>query len=94
MLSIATVQAVSTAAVPAIDPIAELAIQLGLRVRHFRKALSPPASQERLAELAGMHRTYIGRVERGEVNLTVYTMVRIAKALAVDPAELVREPVP
>ena len=47
-------------------------------------------SQERLADKAGLHRTYIGHVERGEVNLTLFNIVRIAHALKVDPAELVR----
>jgi len=50
----------------------------------------PPVSQERLADQAGLHRTYIGHVERGEVNLTVWNLIRIADALGVDPAELVR----
>jgi transcriptional regulator with XRE-family HTH domain len=47
-------------------------------------------SQERLADQAGLHRTYIGHVERGEVNLTVYSLVRIATALGIDAAELLR----
>jgi transcriptional regulator with XRE-family HTH domain len=49
-----------------------------------------PWSQERLADEAGVHRTYIGHVERGEVNLTVWNLIRIADALGIDPAELVR----
>lgn len=48
-------------------------------------------SQERLAELSGLHRTYIGHVERGEVNVALYNIVRIAAALGVDPGELVRD---
>jgi predicted transcriptional regulator len=47
-------------------------------------------SQEDLADVAGLHRTYIGHVERGEVNLTLWSIVRIAAALRVDPADLVR----
>ena len=50
-----------------------------------------PVSQERLAELAGLHRTYIGHVERGEVNVALFNIVRIASALGVDPGELVRD---
>lgn len=44
-----------------------------------RKALN--LSQEQLAELAGLHRTYIGQVERAEKNITLISLSRIAKAL-------------
>ena len=64
--------------------------EFGRRVRERREELTPPMSQERLADKAGLHRTYIGHVERGEVNLTLWNIVRIAYALKVDPAELVR----
>jgi transcriptional regulator with XRE-family HTH domain len=47
-------------------------------------------SQERLAESAGLHRTYVGHLERGEVNPSLHNIVRIAEALGVDPAELVK----
>lgn len=46
-------------------------------------------SQEKLGELAGLHRTYIGHLERGEVNPSLNNIVRVAGALGVDPAELV-----
>lgn len=49
-----------------------------------------PLSQERLAERSGLHRTYIGHVERGEVNVALSNVVRIAAALNIDPGELVR----
>lgn len=69
---------------------ADVAQEIGRRVRRHREARVPVLSQERLADQAGLHRTYIGHVERGEVNLTVYSLVRIAEALEVDPGELVR----
>jgi transcriptional regulator with XRE-family HTH domain len=45
-------------------------------------------SQEVLAEAAGVHRTYIGMLERGEKNVTIYNIERIASALEVKPASL------
>ena len=53
--------------------------QLGFSIKlaRVRKELS----QEELAELAGLHRTYIGMVERAERNITVINLVQIAKAL-------------
>ena len=54
-----------------------------------REQLHPRLSQEGLADVAGLHRTYIGHVERGEVNPTLWNIVRIAAALGVDPGELV-----
>ncbi|WP_273391080.1 helix-turn-helix domain-containing protein [Actinobacillus porcinus] len=55
--------------------------QLGLSIKleRVRKGLS----QEDLAELSGLHRTYIGMVERAERNISVINLVLIAKALDV-----------
>lgn len=63
--------------------------EFGRRVRARREELTPPLSQEGLAEHAGVHRTYIGHVERGEVNPTLWSIIRIAASLGVDPGELV-----
>lgn len=51
----------------------------GKRVRELRIALG--VSQEKLAELAGMHRTYIGAIERGEKNISLINLSRLALAL-------------
>jgi transcriptional regulator with XRE-family HTH domain len=48
-------------------------------------------SQERLAELAEIHRTYIGDVERGKRNIALVNMTKIAKALGISLSRLVKE---
>lgn len=63
-------------------------MEFGSRVRRCRKTLR--ISQEKLGERAGLHRTYIGHVERGELNPTLHNMVLVAEGLGVDPSELVR----
>lgn len=45
-------------------------------------------SQEELGYRAGVHRTYVGAVERGEKNITIDTLEKIAKALGIDKNEL------
>lgn len=48
-------------------------------------------SQEELAERAGVHRTYIGMLERSEKNVTIYNIERIASALDVEPYQLLQD---
>ena len=59
--------------------------QFGQAVRGERKKRN--ISQEKLAELAGVHRTYIGMIERAEKNITLLNIEKIAKALKV-PANI------
>ena len=59
----------------------ELSKEFGARVRKLRNVLG--LSQEKLAERAGVHRTYIGMIERGEKNITLSNIEKIASALGV-----------
>ena len=59
-----------------------LARRFGQRVRELRRARGP-LSQEDLAAGAGLHRTAIGRIERGEISLTLSTIARLAAALGI-----------
>jgi transcriptional regulator with XRE-family HTH domain len=58
----------------------------GKRVRDLRKANG--YSQEAFADAAGLHRTYIGAIERGEQNVSLDNIERIAKALKVQISTL------
>ena len=68
---------------PARLPAAE---EFGRRVRARRQALG--WTQEDLAEATGLHWTYVGSVERGERNISLANIVKLAKALDVDPGRL------
>jgi len=57
-------------------PVSEM---LGKRIRSLRQ--SRGFSQEELAELADLHRTYIGQIERAEKNITFVNLDRIIRAL-------------
>lgn len=59
-----------------------------------RRRLELGISQEELAERAGVHRTYIGMLERSEKNATLYSIERLAGALKVEPAVLLLNPTP
>ena len=62
---------------------------LGQVVREHRQALG--WSQEDLGFEAGLHRTYIGVVERGEKNISLKNLVLLAETLKTKPSELLRE---
>lgn len=56
-----------------------------------RRRLELDLSQEALAERAGVHRTYIGMLERSEKNVTIYNIWRLASALDLEPSDLLIE---
>jgi len=57
-------------------------------VQRYRKERQ--ISQEKLAEFAGVHRTYIGMIERAEKNITLRNIEKIANALNVEIVELLK----
>lgn len=61
---------------------------VGTALRRYREAQG--LSQEAFAEVVGVHRTYMGGVERGERNLTLKSLERIAERLELDPLDLLR----
>jgi transcriptional regulator with XRE-family HTH domain len=66
----------------------EYAREFGRRVRALREQLG--VSQEALGERAQLHRTYVGRLERGELNPSLLSILRVAGGLGVDATDLVR----
>lgn len=63
---------------------------VGNNIRDLRRARG--VSQEELADEIGVHRTYMGGVERGERNLTLRSLERIAQRMGVDPIVLLQKP--
>ena len=63
--------------------------QLGDAIRTGRNDLD--VSQEDFAELSGLHRTYIGQLERGEKNVSFVNVLRISRALKIKPSALFKE---
>jgi transcriptional regulator with XRE-family HTH domain len=68
------------------DNTRNIPVIIGRKIRVER--VKQGISQEKLAEISGLHRTYIGMVERGEKNITLLNYVRIATALNVPLHEM------
>jgi transcriptional regulator with XRE-family HTH domain len=66
--------------------------QFGRRVRLLRQEAE--YSQERLADEAGLHRTVVGAIERGERDIRLSTVWPLAKSLGVEPSALLEPPPP
>jgi transcriptional regulator with XRE-family HTH domain len=67
-------------------PTADPRVSFGIHLRRLR--LQKGLSQEKLAELAELHRNYVGGVERGERNIALLNIVALAHALRIKPAKL------
>lgn len=65
----------------------QILTKFGNRVREAR--IEQGISQEKLGQLAKVHRTYIGMIERAEKNITLTNMEKIAKALKLDIKDLI-----
>ena len=66
--------------------MSDIAKIIGQRIRNYRTQKG--LSQEKLAELAGCHPTYIGQLERGEKNATLESVEKIASAMDISLSEL------
>ena len=64
----------------------DLSIKIGQLIRQRRK--EKQISQEKLALLCNIDRSYLGRIERGEVNITILKLYEISNILDADPKEL------
>jgi len=72
---------------PRKPPLSSATAEFGARVRAKREELG--LSQEALADTCELHWTYIGQVERGQRNISLHNIIRIAEAIQVDPGTLV-----
>ena len=66
--------------------MSDIAKIVGQRIRNYRTQLG--LSQEKLAELAGCHPTYIGQIERGEKNATLESIEKVSVALNISLSKL------
>ena len=64
-------------------------VQFGIRLREIRERVG--VSQEKLADLAKLHRTYVSSVERGKRNISLVNIEKLAIALGVTMGELMPE---
>ena len=60
--------------------------RFGQNLRELR--LAAELSQERFAETAGLHRTYVSGIERGERNISLDNIIRVSRALDISPGVL------
>ena len=68
------------------DSKIKILLKFGHKVKELRKSKS--LSQESLGYKSGLHRTYIGMIERGEKNITLINILKLSKALKINPSTL------
>jgi transcriptional regulator with XRE-family HTH domain len=66
--------------------VQEFLLALGQRIRELRRKKG--WSQEAFADITGVHRTWMGAVERGESNVSFTNLIRISKALGITLSQL------
>lgn len=66
----------------------DVKVRFGMRLRRLRRERG--WSQERLAHIVGLDRSYVGGVERGERNVSLTNICLLARGLGISPAELMR----
>ncbi len=69
-------------------PLSPATAAFGQRVRLRRQQLG--LSQEALADRCGVHWTFLGQVERGQRNLSLHNLLKVAHGLDIDPGDLLR----
>lgn len=65
----------------------QFVVFLGKNIRKLRERKN--ISQEQFGEMVGVHRTYVGMVERGEKNITIFSLRKFAEALNVKVKDLI-----
>lgn len=70
--------------------MSDVLVRFGERLRVVRQSVG--VSQEKLADLAGLHRTYVSSVERGKRNISLLNIERLADALKVSLTDLMPRP--
>ncbi|MEC0370695.1 helix-turn-helix domain-containing protein [Paenibacillus chibensis] len=68
----------------------DILLRVGARIRELRK--DKGLTQEALGEKGGFHFSYIGQIERGEKNVALLNLAKIAEALEVDISQLFTQP--
>jgi len=67
----------------------DISIKFGRRIKQIRE--NKHISQDLLGEMCGLHRTYIGMIERAERNVSIQTIQKLADALGISICDLLKD---